>query len=303
MEYLYVDQQSLSDSTLPLPYMLDNWLVIQSNQMVILGLAMTMFATRLQGDILDGDMKIFEIDYTNVDINEALRSLFRSRYINYGAESGLQGNVNIHMKDVPFLVALKQCLDQVHGSSCETHNGIFIVEDMPDHPSEGDVLNRKLPAYDFRSVPVDEALKTIFAEACVRYRHMKIEPTLVGRKLREGTLRQDLEVLMPVAKCKANYTHGHFDLLPNSAELPLREILEKRVHGIDFIDVSAKDAFATFFKQIGAEYVLGSEIDARLTLNLRDVKFEDALDLLCQLTDTTYQLRGTVYQIERRSFQ
>ena len=108
---------------------------------------------------------------------------------------------------------------------------------------------------------------------------------------------------MPVAKCKANYSHGHFDLLPESVEKPLREILNKPVRGIDFVGIKANDAFATLFKQMGAEFALGPDIDMRVTMNLRDVKFEDALDMLCQLTDTTYQLRGTVYQIERRSFQ
>ena len=271
--------------------------------MVTISLALSLISSHNQGDFFDGDMKIFSVDYSNAEINRVIRAIFQSRSLKYGVESGIQGSVELHMKEIPLLIVLKKSLDQVKASAYENSHHIYVVEDMPDHPSEWDVLNRKLPAYDFKKVALNYAIDSIFADARLRYRHPKIDSKNVGMSLREGTLKQALEVLLPLAKCTANYTHGHFDLLPDSEEKPIREVLDKPVHNIDFINIGATNAFATLFKQSGAEYVLGPNIDRRLTLNLRDAKFGDALDVLCQLTDTTYQLRGTVYQITRRSFE
>lgn len=270
--------------------------------MVQLAIALTLFAPRSQGDIFDGDPIFHSIEYQNVDIGEALRHIFRHVYANYSIESGIQGNVNLHLVNTPFSKVLSKTLDQVQ-SSANFERGLYIVEKMPAHPSSFDILERKLPAYNFQKITLKQAFDNVFSDAKTTYRLSKMESKIVSLKIPIGTLKQGLQVLLPLARCKANYTHGHFELLPDSVEKPSKETLEKRVHGIDFIDIEAKDAFKAFFKQIGAEYILGPNIDNRFTLLLRDAKFEDALDTVCQLTDTTYQLQSNVYKIERRSFQ
>ena len=271
--------------------------------MVTLVLAMKLITAHVQGDMLDEDRGPSYVRYENADVNEVLRTLFHEVNANYAIESGVSGSINLELKGARFSVILNKILGQVHASTPGHHRGMYIIEDTPDHPSESDVLNRKLQGHNFKKVGIDEALATVFDDAHIRYRHPKIDTTYVGSIIPEGTLEESLEVLLPLAKCTANYTHGHFDLLPDSEEKPIREVLDKPVHNIDFINIGATNAFATLFKQSGAEYVLGPNIDRRLTLNLRDAKFGDALDVLCQLTDTTYQLRGTVYQITRRSFE
>ena len=270
--------------------------------MVTLGLALAIFSCNRQADYLDYDRAIPYVRYDNADVGEILRSLFRETGENYAVESDVKGLVNLELKQTPFTIVLKKVLDQVHASSTKDHTVTF-VENAPAGPTKDDVLARKLPAYDFRKVGVGDAISVVFKEARINYRHSTINGSFVGLMMKEGTVQEDLEILLPLAKCKSDYTHGHFELVPESEERPLREVLRKPVHGIDFLDVDAKDAFSTFFKQIGAEYVLAPNIDQRFTLHLSDTSFENALDALCRLTHTTYQLRGTVYQIEPRSFQ
>jgi type II secretory pathway component GspD/PulD (secretin) len=270
--------------------------------MVSLALALTLVASHRQGDIFDADPKFLSIEFANADVARVLRGVFRHVNANFAIESGVQGGVNLSLKDAPFSIVLNMVLNQVFASSNEQH-GVFIVEDTPNAVPSDVVMSRKLPAYDFNHTSVQDALTTVFKDARVKFRHPAIKDVEVGRKLPDRTLSQVLEILLPLASCKANYTHGHFELMPELTEWPPGYLLGKTVHGIDFIEVSAKDAFSTFFHQVGANYVLDPDIDRRFTLHLSDTKFENTLDILCQMTNTTYQYHGDVFKIERRQFQ
>jgi hypothetical protein len=277
-------------------------LFVYSFRMVAgLTLYIALSTTCFQGDLFDEDRTISSVEYGNADVHKVLRALLREINGDYVIESGINGPINLRLKHTPFSVVLKKVVSQVH-ASVSFQNGVFFVEDAPNLADYEGLMSRKLPRYNFTKTKVGDALKTIFIDAHVKVRLPLLPDVAVDNQFREQTLRQAIDWILPLTKCRLAYRRGRFDFIPKSEELLPGGLLDKRVAAADFLDTSAKDAFSTLFSQTGVQFVLGPDIDSRVTMRLQSRKLEQALDILCQATDTNYRWHGDVVQIERVRF-
>jgi type II secretory pathway component GspD/PulD (secretin) len=70
---------------------------------------------------------------------------------------------------------------------------------------------------------------------------------------------------------------------------------------IEFESTDAREALRTLFKMVGVSYAIQPEVQGTITVALRNVTFEVALQNVLRQVDATYRVEAGVYSIFRKS--
>jgi type II secretory pathway component HofQ len=101
-------------------------------------------------------------------------------------------------------------------------------------------------------------------------------------------------VMLVAAPLKAN-AHG---LVRQSGQ----DVSQTTISSLNLQDVDIRDALRALFKYAsGVSYVVGSEVQGTVTIELSNIKFEVALRNILDQVKATYRIEGGVYQIISRS--
>ncbi len=72
------------------------------------------------------------------------------------------------------------------------------------------------------------------------------------------------------------------------------------ISSLDLDSVDVREALRALFKNVGVSYSIAPEVQGTVTVNLRNVTFEAAIQNILKQVDATYRIEGGVYQIIHR---
>ncbi|MFI5384870.1 MAG: hypothetical protein ACHQ50_02010, partial [Fimbriimonadales bacterium] len=72
------------------------------------------------------------------------------------------------------------------------------------------------------------------------------------------------------------------------------------IPSLDFDSVDVREALRALFKSVGVSYSIAPEVQGTVTVNLKNVRFDTALQNILKQVDATYRVEGGVYQIIKR---
>src|SRR5579862_6327541 len=72
------------------------------------------------------------------------------------------------------------------------------------------------------------------------------------------------------------------------------------IPSLDLDSVDVREALRALFKSVGVSYSIAPEVQGTVTVNLKNVRFDTALQNILKLVDSTYRVEAGVYQIIKR---
>lgn len=75
---------------------------------------------------------------------------------------------------------------------------------------------------------------------------------------------------------------------------------DKMIPSLDFDAVDVREALRALFKSVDVSYSIAPEVQGTVTVNLKNVRFDTALQNILKQVDSTYRVEGGVYQIIKR---
>src|SRR4051794_14854354 len=72
------------------------------------------------------------------------------------------------------------------------------------------------------------------------------------------------------------------------------------IPSLDLDAVDVREALRALFKSVGVSYSIAPEVQGSVTVNLKNVRFDTALQNILKQCDATYRVEGGVYQIIKR---
>src|SRR3954462_12962113 len=72
------------------------------------------------------------------------------------------------------------------------------------------------------------------------------------------------------------------------------------IPSLDLDAVDVREALRALFKSVGVSYSIAPEVQGTVTVNLKNVRFDTALQNILKQVDSTYRVEGGVYQIIKR---
>lgn len=72
------------------------------------------------------------------------------------------------------------------------------------------------------------------------------------------------------------------------------------IPSLDLDQSDIRDALRALFKNVGVSYVIAPEVQGTVTVSLKDIPFETALQNILKQVDATYRVEGGVYSILKR---
>src|SRR5579862_6087362 len=72
------------------------------------------------------------------------------------------------------------------------------------------------------------------------------------------------------------------------------------IPSLDLDSVDVREALRALFKSVGVSYSIAPEVQGTVTVNLKNVRFDTALQNILKQVDATYRVEGGVYQIIHR---
>ena len=86
-------------------------------------------------------------------------------------------------------------------------------------------------------------------------------------------------------------------VLMNVAPALAQGIGGNNIAALDYNQTDVREALRNLFKMSGVSYTIAPDIQGTVTLSLRNVPFDTALQNLTRQVDATYRIEGGVYQI------
>ncbi len=74
----------------------------------------------------------------------------------------------------------------------------------------------------------------------------------------------------------------------------------KIIPSLEYEQADVREALKALFRTVGVSYAIAPEVQGTVTLSLKNVSFETALQNITRQVDATYRIEGGVYQIVRR---
>jgi len=90
-----------------------------------------------------------------------------------------------------------------------------------------------------------------------------------------------------------------FCALPSSA-LAQDDPSQKNIPSLEYEQADVREALRALFKNVGVSYTIAPEVQGTITVSLKNVTFETALQNITRQVDATYRIEGGIYQIVRR---
>ena len=75
---------------------------------------------------------------------------------------------------------------------------------------------------------------------------------------------------------------------------------QKNIASLEFEQTDVREALRALFKNVGVSYTIAPEVQGTITVSLKNVPFETALQNITRQVDATYRIEGGVYQIVKR---
>jgi hypothetical protein len=81
------------------------------------------------------------------------------------------------------------------------------------------------------------------------------------------------------------------------------DVANVKIHSLEYDKADVREALRSLFKEVGANYSIAADVQGTVTLSMKDVTFETALQNITRQIDATYRLTGGVYEIIKRAPQ
>ena len=78
---------------------------------------------------------------------------------------------------------------------------------------------------------------------------------------------------------------------------------QKIIASLEYEQADVREALRALFKNVGVSYTIAPEVQGTITVSLKNVTFETALQNITRQVDATYRIEGGIYQIVRREIE
>jgi type II secretory pathway component GspD/PulD (secretin) len=107
-----------------------------------------------------GDKIIPSLEFSDADVRDALRALFKSVGANYNINSEVQGTVTVSLQNVPFDTALRNILSQVN-ATYKVEGGIYQIILKPTDKGPDTIDSSEVPTTTKKNLPQRIKIKSI----------------------------------------------------------------------------------------------------------------------------------------------
>lgn len=88
---------------------------------------------------------------------------------------------------------------------------------------------------------------------------------------------------------------------PCRASAQSEDVSQKNVASLELEQADVREAIRALFKNVAVSYSVGPDVQGTVTVSLRNITFETALQNILRQVDATYRVEGGLYEIVRRS--
>ena len=85
-----------------------------------------------------------------------------------------------------------------------------------------------------------------------------------------------------------------------TAAFAQNDVSGKNISSLDYESADVREALRALFKNVGVSYTIASDVQGLVTVHLRNIPFESALQQITRQVDATYRIEAGVYQIVKR---
>ncbi|MBS1703700.1 MAG: hypothetical protein JST12_18700 [Armatimonadetes bacterium] len=237
---------------------------------------------------------IREADYEGVDLRTALTSFFTSIHASYRIDATVSGTVDfrLHRASVPRVLAY-----MVAGNYAEwrKEGDIYIVTSIFDHP---------MPRIDMHDVETKDAVRYLLEPLHTRFR---FEPGIHGHveiHIGPGKLELALQNVMGSTDLIYRFNKGELTFLSRGDPGPGAQVVLFGANpnpSYHFEQVDLRVALKAIFHDANQSYSIPPEIQGKVTLQLSDTTFGEALGQTLKQLNLTFLVEGGVFVIQRRT--
>src|SRR5579862_508513 len=101
---------------------------------------------------------------------------------------------------------------------------------------------------------------------------------------------------LALAACLGLTMLGGMPIAAHAQTDPANQIIPS----LDLDSVDVREALRALFKSVGVSYSIAPEVQGTVTVNLKNVRFDTALQNILKQADATYRVEAGVYQIIKR---
>lgn len=246
--------------------------------------------------------QLVNLSCKDADIRDVLRGLAIQYGINIIPDNNVNGNVTIHLQNVPFEIGL-QTLLETNGFEYEKSNGVYLVhtKQLNNNNFEISITDGKL-SIDAENIDVNQLLREISKRTGL---NITTESGLTGNitaHLSSIPLSDALYVLLEPSGFIVNENNGIYTI--KTSKILQRgqgsyTILYRKgkLSIFDVKGVPATDILSDIASQCKINLAIVGNISGNVTLRLDNITLEQALDAITDITGTTYAVIDDVYYI------
>ncbi len=78
------------------------------------------------------------------------------------------------------------------------------------------------------------------------------------------------------------------------------DITQRNIPSLEYQQADVREALRALFRSVGASYTIAPDVQGLITVSLKNVPFEQALQQVIRQVEATYRIESGVYQIVKR---
>src|SRR5580693_10046632 len=89
--------------------------------------------------------------------------------------------------------------------------------------------------------------------------------------------------------------------MPSLASAQSEDVSQKTIPSLELEQADVREALRALFKNVNVSYSIAPEVQGPVTVSLKNVTFETALQNVLRQVDATYRIEAGVYEIVKKA--
>lgn len=236
--------------------------------------------------------EIKDFYYTQSDVRAVMRALAERYKINYAISPEVKGQISCSVSSEPFETALLKILAPIHATFSIQNNVVHVMTEdelLGRNFVEATRMNRA-----FQGIGAPFAIGEIFTQFKRRLRLDRNVKGNVSFRLANATFADSVTAFLD----EINGSIWLVDGVYNIRTRPAWDVARKdKVFSLELTDTDVREALRELFREGGTSYTIAPDVQGSITVALKNVTFETALQNILKQVNATYRIEGGVYII------
>ena len=235
-------------------------------------------------------------DFKNTDIKDVLRAIGTSKGINIVTEPSVQGNITIHLEDVPLEVGLKTLLE-ANGFTYEKKDSIYRVFKIQQVQIISAVYTAGLLSLDVRGGDILDVLVEIARKAGINIVADKTVQGKVNIRLDRVPLDTALQTFLNANGFIMAKVEGIYRVSATEKAVPVTMNISEGLVSLDVEDADLGKLARQIAIQSGLNLIIFGSVREPVNARFNKILLDDALSLIFKGSRYSYKRDGNILMV------